>query len=277
MGKATGAVGRSRTRTAVSAAESASYVFCLVDSPMPPSTDGAPPGLEGFGPLRTVDAGGGLWLVAADAPLSRYGSDAIAAGLEDLDWVGACALAHEEMVSRFAAAYTVIPLKLFTLFHSDERALAHFQASRSGLDAVFNRLRGREEWGVRVRFDEQLAREAAARKLASGPKTSSGTAFLLMKKRQQDTIKAVASEARSAAEQAFEALSRVSVESRKRPPAASGGGVRLLLDAVFLIERAEVEAFQREVEQVSRMLAEAGCDCVPTGPWPAYNFVAEPE
>ena len=45
----------------------ATYLYCLVRSSRAPSLRGSPAGLPGAAPPRTIDAGNGLWLVAADA------------------------------------------------------------------------------------------------------------------------------------------------------------------------------------------------------------------
>src|SRR5688572_17770531 len=99
-----------------------------------------PRGLAGAGPVRLLDAGERLWLVAADAPLARYGAAAIERGLRDLTWVSACAMGHEGVVEHFARRATVIPMKLFTLFASDERAVAHVQRTRRRLDRLITRV-----------------------------------------------------------------------------------------------------------------------------------------
>ncbi|TMB13759.1 MAG: hypothetical protein E6J65_24825, partial [Deltaproteobacteria bacterium] len=100
----------------------ATYLYCLVRSARAPSLRGAPAGLPGAAPTRTIDAGGGLWLVAADAPLDRYGEKPIERGLQDLAWVSSVAVPHEAVVEHLAKIGTVVPMKLLTLFRSDERA-----------------------------------------------------------------------------------------------------------------------------------------------------------
>jgi hypothetical protein len=82
-------------------------------------------GCPGPGALRALEAGGGLWLVVADAPLSAYGSEPIERNLRDLEWVALRGAAHARVVEYFARRTTTLPMKLFTLFNSDERALAH--------------------------------------------------------------------------------------------------------------------------------------------------------
>ena len=67
----------------------ATYLYCLVQREHAPVLARAPRGLPGTGRVRALDAGDGLWLVVAEAPLSRYGSAPLEARLRDLEWVAA--------------------------------------------------------------------------------------------------------------------------------------------------------------------------------------------
>jgi len=117
----------------------ATYLYCLVRSAREPSLRGAPAGLPGAGRPRAIDAGGGLWLVAANAPLERYGEKPIERGLRDLAWVSSVAVPHEAVVEHVARNGTVVPMKLFTLFRSDARALEHVAKRRKRIDRVVER------------------------------------------------------------------------------------------------------------------------------------------
>src|SRR5215471_11749186 len=105
------------------------YTYCIVahaTRPRPPRTGGLP----GVGPVRIIDVDRGLYLAVAHAPLDQYGADAINRGLANLDWVSRAAIAHEAVVESFAGASAVLPMKLFTIFTSDDRALAHVRSQR---------------------------------------------------------------------------------------------------------------------------------------------------
>src|SRR3954466_11733089 len=106
----------------------ATYVYGVLAAKRRPRLAAARRGLPGTGPVRLLDAGGGLYVVAADAPLSRYNEAAINAGLSDLGWVSRAAMAHERVVETFSGEVAILPMKLFTIFTSDERALAHVRA-----------------------------------------------------------------------------------------------------------------------------------------------------
>lgn len=258
----------------------ATYLYCLVRDPeRPPAEDlaAAPPGVPGASPPRLLPVADDLWLVAADAPLPAYGEAEIAAHLEDLAWVSERALAHEAVVEHFAdpagapaaPSRAIVPMKLFTLFASDERAVAHVAGELPRVRQALDRVAGREEWGVRLRLDSEKATEAALGKVA-GP--TSGKDFLTRKKRLRDAARKRPAEAREAAEGAYAALAGRAAEAVERPIEAAGS---LILDAAFLVPRAERGAFEEAVAEQARELAGAHLELTLTGPWPPYHFVGE--
>jgi hypothetical protein len=256
----------------------ATYLYCLVRSPQQPALDGAPPGLPGLSPPRALDVGGGLWLIAASAPLAGYGGEEIQRRLADLSWVSDRALAHEAVVEHVAdaGAGTVLPMKLFTLFASDQRARAHIAGSRERLDRGLDRVEGRVEWGVRIRLDDARAREVLAAEARQEGTAGSGKAFLLRKKLEQDATRELAARLRAEVDTAFAELAAEAAEAVRREPAAPpDAGGRLLLDAAFLVAGERGAAFEAAVERCAGRLAPRGCDLTLTGPWPPYNFVAE--
>jgi len=253
----------------------ATYLYCAVQSARDPvrgtRASKPPRGLPGTGPLRALDAGGGVWLVTSAAPLDRYGGEAIDARLADLDWVSRCAVAHDAVVEHFARAHAVIPMKLFTLFSSDERAVAHVGRTRRKLARLFARVAGREEWGVRLLLDERRALAPRAAPVTA----ASGTEFLARKKAAKDARQAIVASAITEADAVFAALSARADDSRRRTPAVEGATSRMVLDAAFLVARAEARAFRAAVAQAVRPLRARGLDLVLTGPWPPYHFVAD--
>jgi hypothetical protein len=211
--------------------------------------------------------GDDLWLVAAEAPAKLYGAEAIAARSRDLDWLSACAVAHEAVVEHLLTAPALAPLKLFTMFSSPQAARRRLAARRADLSATLDRLAGSAEWGVRVH-----ARPAAVTvPPVRGAET--GRDFLERKRNARDHAQRAAAEARTAAQAGFTTLARVARESR-RLPAPAGSAPTLLLDAVFLVQAARAARFQAAFERVAEKLAALSADVVLTGPWPPYHFVA---
>src|SRR5262245_55671104 len=198
------------------------YVYCLVRSDRPPSLARAPAGLAGTAKLRLLDAGDGLWVAVASAPRARYGEEAIDRGLKDLDWVSACAVAHEEVVEHFAGGRALVPMKLFTLFHSDERAVEHVHGQRRRLEKVIRRVSGHQEWGVRILFDEVRALKdaAATASRAAARAGSAGAGFLARKKALRDAEQVHAAGARKRADQVYAALAAAAADAARRLPSS---------------------------------------------------------
>src|SRR5262249_11514255 len=234
--------------------KSATYLYCLVESEGQPRIGRASRGLPGAGRPRALDAGRDLWLVCAHAPLDRYDAQAIERGLSDLDWVSRCAMGHEAVIEAAIAAGTVVPMKLFTLFSSDQRALANLGKNRKRIDRALRRLRGCDEWGLRLRMDEkELIRAAAGPRLATAPKT--GTAFLQRKKSLRDAEMGARKGARESANDVHETLARAARDARRRAPEDNAlGGPRLVLDAAYLVERKHAARFRAEVDRLRKRL-----------------------
>ena len=250
-------------------AAAATYVYCVVQAPRTPRIARLPSGLPGLGTPRLLDAGGGLWIVVGSAPLPQYGEASIARGLQDLDWVSTCAIAHEAVVERWIRAQAVVPMKLFTIFESDGRALAYVRQHRRKLDRIVRRVAGRCEWGVRIRLASPPPPE---RRQAT--KATSGTGYLAAKKQARETAREQTTRAEFRANAAFATLGSKAVEARRHSPVAEGQArSRLMLDAAFLVATDRVKPFQAAARRLTRDLKGEGFGLELTGPWPPYNFI----
>ena len=88
----------------------------------------SPAGLPGLGPPRAlpVSEACGCWRRRHRS--RAYGAEPIERGLRDLDWVSACdAELGDRVAWHFLGQGTLLPMKLFTLFTSDEAAVAQSQ------------------------------------------------------------------------------------------------------------------------------------------------------
>lgn len=250
---------------------SATYLYCVVSCPGTPAMAGVPPGLPRLSAPRALPVGDGLWLVAADAPLPEYGAESIQENLQDLDWISKRALAHEEVVEHFGSigtGGTVVPMKIFTLFSDDGRALEHIRSDRARLDRILSRIAGCQEWGVLVRFDESRAKEAAAH----DARPSTGTAFLQRKKLEKDAARTLLARLQPEMDEVFADLAAQATESRRRPPVSPSP---LLLDGAFLVRTRDAADFEKTIGRWAERLAESACELTLTGPWPPYNFLEE--
>jgi hypothetical protein len=247
------------------------YVYCVIAAPRRPTVRRARAGLPGTGPVRLLDVDAGLFLAVADAPLDQYGEAAIERGLRDLDWVSRAAVAHEAVIESFAGATAVLPMKLFTIFASDARALAHVGGERRRIAGVVRRVSNQQEWGVRVVLDRSRAASVAAR---PAPSDASGVAYLTRKKAQRDASLELAERARETVAALYDRLASRAKDSTRRSasdfPVQAGP---LLLDAAFLVPRSRAKSFQALVAREAKSLEKSGYGLTLTGPWPPYSFV----
>jgi len=257
------------------------YVYCIVRSARRPSLPRVQP-MPGADGIRVVRAGDGLWLIVSDVPVEEYGEDALTKGLHNIEWVGRRAMAHEAVVERFLTARAVLPMKLFTLFTGDERALAHVTRHARGIARVLARVDRQLEWGVRLTFDERAGASGEGQAESRGPKRSTvarpgetGAAYLTRKKDQRDRTRVRLAHARSAGERWYRSMARQATAAHRRKAVEqAASGSRLIVDAAFLIPARRATSFRAEVRRQARDLGMAGVVVALTGPWPPYNFVS---
>lgn len=252
------------------------YVYCLVGAARRPSLARVPRGPAGIGRLRLLDVAPGLWLVVADAPLDKYGEEAINRGLTNLDWVSRAAVAHEAVVEAFVGASAVVPMKLFTIFTSDARALAHLAGERARIDAVLKRVTNHLEWGARVVLDRAGARSRKTRSGRRAAGAPSGAAFLERKKAQRDAAIELVERAREVVEDLYDRLAAEARLARRRSASempVQGGP--LLLDAAFLVPKTRSARFAKLAGRATRDLGRQGYRVTITGPWPPYSFIQD--
>ncbi len=265
----------------MASARTAVYVYCLVAAARRPSTLRLPPGLSGGTRPVLTAAGDGLFIVTSDVPLDLYGPHVLERRLRNLDWVAETAVAHENLVERLARVkhVTVVPMKMFTMFSSIDKALEDIGARRTSIDAAVARVAGCEEWGLRItRSDGRGAQgeERGAKGDGRGAKgkPGSGAAFLIARKAARDEAQISRARSHAAAEAAFDDLERLARDVRRRRSEREPGSNPPVLEAAFLVASGRRERFNAVARRHARACASDGAELVVTGPWPAYNFVA---
>lgn len=211
-------------------------------------------------------------MVTAEVPLDEYGPEPLATALQDLQWVSKVAIAHEAVVEHFSrqTRTTVVPMKLFTMFSTKERAIQEMRSRRAAIDPVIRRVAGCEEWGVRVTRSTP-ARPRGSEKDAARP--ASGVAFLAAKKQARDDVRESERAAAAAADTVFEALANIARDAHRRDDAPQGAALPPVLDAAFLVRNESRARFRAAARRLAAVTAKAGARLTVTGPWPPYNFV----
>lgn len=249
--------------------EAATYVFCLVQSGRAPSLRGVPESVPGAGAPRLISIDRQVWAVVADAPLARFSSEQLQSEFQDVEAISRHALAHAAVIQFFFRRAPVIPLKLFTLFSTDERARAYLQSRGPRLRKLLAELRGMEEWGVRV-----IASQTTQGRAGSARSLSSGRDYLVIKKRLSEQRVAPPRATVSDVKGALKTLARLASKVRKETFPPPGRNRPFVAGASMLVRTNRRVQWKKAAARLTEALAKRGHRLELSGPWPPYHFVA---
>ena len=257
----------------------ATYLYGLVRAPRRPRSRRLPRGCPASRRCGRSTPGGGLWLLVAGAPLAgvrRRGDPAPA--LRPLLGLRPRPRPRGDDRALLRRRARCLPMKLFTLFASDERAVAYIRerpgAARTGCSTGWT---GRVEWGVRVRLDDARAREVLAAEAQAERTLELGQGLPAA---QEAGAGRLPRARRPAPRRDGRRLRRAGRGGlRGGPPRARGlAGVRRPAAARRRLPRppgARARSSRPWSSGAPSRLAPRACDVTLTGPWPPYNFIAE--
>jgi hypothetical protein len=250
------------------------YVYCLVRSARRPSITGVPAGVPLSEAVRLVDVPPGkTWLVVSTVPQRAYAEEVLDQEMQRLEWIGERALAHEAVVEHFLRADAVLPMQLFTLFMTDERAVEHVTRDRRRIERILSKIAGQVEWGLRLTLDPEVPATPAKTPLRRA-RVASGADYLARKRDVRDAVRDRTKKARLNATRIYRALAAEATAAERRTDAdRTVPGSRVVLDAAFLVPAGRAAAFRAVVRRQTGPLKRAGVAAVLTGPWPPYNFI----
>jgi hypothetical protein len=236
------------------------YVYCIIRSDR--QHDFGSIGIGGGQRVMTV-AYRDLAAVVSDTPIVIY------------DPTRENVLAHEFVNETVMREHTVIPMSFGTVFRSDEDVTELLRSTYQAFSDVLDKMQDKIEFGLKVLWDREkvvanLERENdEIRRLKDeiSRHTASSTYFARM---QLGRLIEGALEDMSTryVSDIHDALKPVAVASRSNKPI----GDRMILNAAFLVDRAQEQAFDECVKETSRNYEEL-LTFKYSGPWPPYNFV----
>ncbi|HET9720936.1 MAG TPA: GvpL/GvpF family gas vesicle protein [Solirubrobacteraceae bacterium] len=253
------------------------YVYGVVWSTDAPFTEDLS-GLDADGPVSTVIEGP-LAAVVSHVPLAEFEEEELRTHLSDVEWVERVARAHEAVLDDLCARTVVVPMRMCTVYRSDENLRSMLQREEAGLRAALEYLDGKVEWGVKV-----VARDAPAARPApdigaaadDARAATSGADYLARRRARRDEQAELESRHADAAAEIHDVLAALADDGLLNPiqngelPGHQG---RLVMNGVYLVERESTDSFHQEVEELEQRFASLGLELVRTGPWPPYNFV----
>jgi hypothetical protein len=257
------------------------WAYCVA------AADAALPASLGEGvastPVARVESAGLVALVSR-VPRIEFGETPLRDNLNDMPWLERVARQHETVLERALAATTIVPLRMCTLYESEDSVQEMLGREREALTQALAALDGRQEWGVKLLVDPgRLAEEARVRggdaeafenELQS---SGEGGAYLVRRRQERHVRELAHGLAAQVAEEVHARLQDWALDAIRRPPQnreLSGHAGEMLLNGAYLIETERVDGLRKLVAELEDRHAALGARIELTGPWPPYNFVA---
>ena len=210
-------------------------------------------------------------LVAAVSAVDAgdFTESALRHNLENLSWVATTARAHHGVVDALAHHHTVAPVRLATVYRTEDGVRALLDHHAEDIAGVLERVRDHGEWAVKA----FRAAEPEPDPDAPADSARPGTSYLLRRRSAHDRAAATRKALSRAVEQLDQALSRYAAARRRYPPQdpqLTGDSEEMLLNAAYLVDQGRTEQFC----QVARQRDGDRLRLALSGPWPAYSFTA---
>ncbi len=187
----------------------------------------------------------------------------LAENMEDLEWLATVGVRHQRAVAELASKVEILPARFGTVFLSEPSLREHVKSGKKGFQAVFKKIAGSDEWGVKVFRALQAAPVEAV-------VAASGTDYL--KKKAQSVMPRDKKEDPVLAEFGY-ALGAASLDTAPGGRASSGQP-NLAWHGSFLVKRNQQKKFQAVLQEfTARMSERYRVEC--SGPWPPYSFVGQ--
>lgn len=173
-------------------------------------------------------------------------------------------LAYERVVEAMHARQAVIPLRYGCLMESESAIMCLLEDHRQEYEALFGRLGGRTEMGIRVLWP---ARPESAPESPLSP----GAAYLASLRNRYGSGHSLAPEEAQLADRIASLLSGCYTEQRREVSSSHQGR---LVSLYFLTPKNRVERFRDQARQIC---PPSGAKLLLSGPWPPYNFAVSPD
>ena len=220
-------------------------------------------GVDGAAPVEALDCAGLVCWISR-VPEAEFAQN-LSENMQNLDWLAGATTRHQEVVSAIAQAADVLPARFGIEFLNEKSLLAHVESRKSVLEADFNRIAGKEEWGVKV-FALPIAARVSKKKIRTGKEylqAKSALARRAVKRSGPELVefaKALESVADDVADGGKFAATRRDLEFHK----------------TILLKRKDRKKLESLARSYSRKWKDQRrIEC--TGPWPPFSFVSRTE
>jgi gas vesicle protein GvpL/GvpF len=192
--------------------------------------------------------------------------DNLSRNMENLDWLAEKSVAHQRAISAIAHATEILPARFGTIFRTEASLRKHIRGRVRDLKRDFERVKGADEWGVKV-FSVKPAAPPAP-EIRSGKDYLKAKAALLPERKSRADVSGELAEFEHALKSvAMETAAVGNISSAQRG---------LTFQTSLLVKRNNREKFESLLKKFSENWADARrIEC--TGPWPPYSFVSRPD
>lgn len=105
-------------------------------------------GVDGVAPVEPLPCAGLVCWISR-VPEADFAQN-LAKNMQDLDWLAAATTRHQEIVSAIAQTADILPARFGIEFLHEKSLQAHIESRERVLKADFDRIRGKEEWGIKI-------------------------------------------------------------------------------------------------------------------------------
>jgi len=256
------------------------YLYGLTEAPGPSAERFRElQGVDGAAPVEAFPCGDLVCWISR-VPRTDFADD-LFKNMQDLDWLAAATVRHQQAISVIAQTADILPARFGIEFLNEKSLRAHIDGRKAALQDDFKRIRGREEWGVKI-FALPVTTPPSKHLVKSNrlvkTKIRSGREYLEAKSelsrraadgRAANTVDdpAVLSFAR-----ALQSISDDLADGGK----LAGGRRDLQFHKTLLLKRSDRPKLERLVREYSKRWKDLKrIEC--TGPWPPFSFVSQGE
>ena len=238
-------------------------------------------GLHGVGGAQVrVLRNGPLTAVVEWVDPGAFGAEKLQARLSDPAELEAVARRHHDVVVAVAALGPALPLRLATVYLSDDRVHSLLSERRDNFCQTLAWLAHRTECGIKALADPDgcsVTQRPGSVAVISACRSVGHSIPVAAACRTGCTSRRSSAGPRECGAEVHAALDGLAVASQLHPlhdPAATGDAGLQVLNAAYLVESASLPQF---AESARAMATQAGALRVAvTGPWPAYSFADGP-
>lgn len=255
-----------------------------------------PAGQKGaFGKMKGIDKRGVVFplrigesmeAIVSRVPLDEFGSEEISwKAQNDLQWIKEKSLLHNQVIAKSGECFDgpVIPMKFGSIFQNEESLEKSIKENYKKFIRLFKKLRGKEEWSVKVFADEEKLKcrvvennpllRKKRKKIAS---LSPGRAYFEEKEFESEVEARKDAELQKFADEIYKCIPPYADEIKLGKILAGELTMKsepMILNVALFIYKENRDTFLKDIDNLRGAVREKGLIVEVSGPWPPYSFV----